>query len=190
MTEYTEAIRQHIRSMRSEPAPPPWTRVEAPLIGGLHSVGFGVHPGQEDLLLVASWSGRSVLDGLTGGIVARDGDEAVQEWTGPLGQECAGIGPLDGQWLPMTGIWGGGLPRVTIDDWSVARLVIDWPDERVVLQPPGRDVTVPGEEFGCVQLDAPMSEVRAAGFSRSSRVLAIATASELTIFARQGPVGT
>ena len=184
MSEYSEALRQRLRSLPPGSPPEPWERVEVGLVGGVHSVGFGVSPTQLDLLLVASWSGRSVLDGLTGERLARDRDESVAEWTGELGEDCQGIGPLDGQRIPMAGIWGGGLLMTTLDGWSIARLAVDWPEERIVLQPPGADILAAGRETGCVQLGDPVSEVRAAGFSRSGRVLVIATSSDLIFFAR------
>lgn len=184
MSEYSEALRQRIRALTPGPPPKPWEGVEVSLAGGIHSVGFGVAPGQRDLLLVASWSGRAVFDGLTGERLARDRDDSVAKWTGELGEDCQGIGPLDGQRILTAGIWGGGLLVTTIDGWSIARFAVDWPDERIVLQPPGADILTAGREAGCVQLGSPASEVRAAGFSHTGRVLVIATSSELTLFAR------
>lgn len=97
------------------------------------------------------------------------------------------MGPLEGQRSRMAGIWGGGLPLVALDDWSVARFAVDRPGERMVLQPPGGNALIPERAMGCVQLDNTASDIGAAGFSHTGHVLVIAPASDLSLFVR--PVG-
>ena len=187
VSDYVDGLRVRLRSMPTGQPQSPWEPVTTKLVGGVHSAGFGTGWGQEDLLLVASWAGRSVIDGLSGDEIARDRDDEVSRWMSPLGVDCAGIGPLDGELVPVAGIWGGGLPRTTEDGWSIALVAPDWPDEMVVLQPPGCTLDSEERARGCVRLPDPISEVRAAGFSRTGRTLVIATSSELTLYSRTVP---
>lgn len=134
---------------------------------------------------MVSGSGRGVVS--TGGaVVARDHTDHLQDWYDPFGLVAAGIGPLAGTRVRLAGQAGGGLPLTTADGWSVGRYPVDWPDERVVLEPPNAGVLWPGHESGCVGLLGPdaLFEVRAAGFSRTGRLLVTATAGDLTLYTR------
>lgn len=161
--------------------PPPWQLVCEASVGGLRSIGFARNT---ELLLVTSSQGRGVFDATTGQRVARDSDEDFHE--DPFNLEAAGIGPLDGQMIRMTGIHGGGLPASTPDGWRVERLAILWPDESALLITPGSWVF--GVSFGKkadltkVMVD---SEIRAWGFSASGQSLVLAESSGLRIYTRR-----
>src|ERR1700677_2578198 len=48
-----------------------------------------------------------------------------------------GFGPLAGQTVRTSGLAGGGLAVSTADGWTAERLVLDWPEESLLLVPPG-----------------------------------------------------
>jgi hypothetical protein len=160
--------------------PPPWKLSGCAGVGGLESVGFGRGT---DLLLVTSSQGRGVFDCLTGQRVARDRSEETMEDSTNL--EAIGIGPLDDQIIRMAGLNGGGLPNGTPDGWTADRLVLQWPEETLVLVPPGSWI------YG-LAFDKPAdfvkvfvgSEVRAWGFSATGRSLILATSGDVTMYAR------
>jgi len=77
---------------------------------------------------------------------------------------CTGIGPLAGTAVRVTSIWGGGLIRVSEDGWSIDIVPVDWPEQRVILQPPGCDVMTEHLAANCVLVVVPETEVRATGF--------------------------
>lgn len=162
-------------------APPmPWTCVTSAGVGGLTAVGYAR---DTDLLLVTSSQGRGVFDCLTGERVARDPNMEFLEDTGNL--ETAGIGPLAGQLIRMSGIFGGGLPVVTADGWQAERLVLQWPAESLILVPP--EASIFGglynkpSQFLKISVE---SEVRAWGFSPTGHSLVLATSSDVTIYRR------
>lgn len=160
--------------------PPPWKSSGSSGVGGLLSVGFGRGT---DLLLVTSSQGRGVFDCFTGQRIARDRSDETTEDSANL--EARGIGPLEGQVIRLSGLSGGGLPAGTGDGWAAERLVLEWPEEILVLVPPGSWI------FG-LAFNKPAnftklfvgSEVRAWGFSPTGRSLVLATSSDLTIYAR------
>lgn len=160
--------------------PSPWKSVGGGAVGGLESVGFGRGT---DLLLVTSSRGRGVFDCRTGQRVARDQSDETGEDTVNL--EAIGIGPLADQIICMSGLNGGGLPTGTADGWQAARLVLQWPEEILVLVPPGSWIY--GAAFGKAADFFKIfvgSEIRAWGFSPTGRSLVLATSSEVTIYAR------
>ena len=61
---------------------------------------------------------------------------------------------------------------------------VDWPEQRVILQPPGSDVMTERLAANCVLIDVPATEVRATGFAPTGRTFVLATASDLVIFGR------
>lgn len=160
--------------------PPPWTGVTSAGVGGLMAVGYAR---DTDLLLVTSSQGQGVFDCLTGERVARNPNTEFWEDTGNL--ETAGIGPLAGQLIRMSGIFGGGLSVVTADGWQVERLVLQWPAESLLLVPPGAsifgDLYNQPAQFHKISVE---SEVRAWGFSPTGNSLVLATSSEVTIYRR------
>lgn len=88
---------------------------------------------------------------------------------------CPGLGPVVGTQVRIAGLWGGGLHATTPDGWSLDVVVLEWPNERVLLSANGgiyRDP--PGHGWGHV-FHCDYSTFRAAGFFSSGRTLAVAT---------------
>lgn len=167
------------------PVPAPWRPVATVSVGGLTEVGIHSSSTGEEFVLVVSSTGRGVVS--TGGeVVARDRDDQLGDWYDPIELVATGIGPLAGQRVRLAGLAGGGLALGTTDGWSVGRYPVDWPDERVILEPPNTGVLWPGHESGCVRLlgpDVPY-EVRTVGFSRTGRLLVTATAGDVALYSR------
>ncbi len=94
----------------------------------------------------------------------------------------------------MSGLFGGGLPAGTSDGWAAERLVLQWPEEMLVLVPPGSWIL--GLAFNKpanFEKISVGSEIRAWGFSPTGKSLVLATSSDVTIYtrpqvARAGPV--
>lgn len=132
--------------------------------------------GEEQVLVVTT----------TGELLARDRTEPDDHWYDEFALTAEGIGPLAGMWIRLAGMHGGGLPHCTRDGWSVTYYPVDWPEERLVLEPPDRAMLWPGHEDGCVLLfgpDAPV-ELRTFGFSPSGRLLMVAASDGVTTYAR------
>lgn len=155
-------------------APKEWRRVAEFAVGGLREVGFTP---DDRYLLVVSASGRGLIDTATGRRVARDTAEprADSPWLDDAQHMAEAIGPATGMRIAVVGLWGGDLPQSTLDGWTV-RVSREGQAETVVLL---RRST--SERW---VLDEPFTEVRAAGFSTTSRFLAIATSSDVTLFER------
>lgn len=149
--------------------PEPWRRVASDIIGGLTNVGFAHADGQE-LLLVVSWNGRGVFD-LDGNRIARDPTGLDDTWHDEDTMTAIGIGPLEGERVPIAGLWGGTLPSSTADGWTVRR-----DGERVLLL---RDDIEPA-----VLQDEDFFDFRVAGFSPTGRALVIATGGDFTLLVR------
>ncbi len=163
--------------------PEPWTAVPVVHVGGLTDVGVRSADGIEYILTVTQ-SGRGLFDSADG-LVARDRAEPPDDWVDQIGLEADGIGPLEGQRVRLAGLAGGGLPTATHDGWHITRAAIDWPNEYVFLEPPGRGVLWSGHEDGCAKLLGDEAvDLRAAGFSPTGRMLVLATAADLRIFVR------
>lgn len=179
------AVVDRIRASAVRPPPPPWRHVGTFRVGGLTSVGFD---DGSDVLLVVSAHGRGVFDCLTGDRLARDRnlpDPVTEEWDDPFTLEAPGVGPLAGRRVRICGLYGGGLPVMTRDGWQAERLVLDWPDETLVLTSPGSSVFAapPGRPAVFTKV-AVRPEVRAWGFSSTGRSLVLASSGELSIFCR------
>jgi len=159
--------------------PLPWRDLGAFGIGGLISVGFG---SDDTWLLVTSHQGRGVFNSRTGERVARDA--GIGDWEDPFTLSAQGIGPLEAQTVRMSGLYGGGLPRLTADHWSVEPVFYDWPSGSVILEH-GPKTTVWLEEraAGCARL-CDVDAVRAIGFSRSGNSLVIAESHTLHLYGR------
>jgi hypothetical protein len=178
--EHLLPLIRRVRGAPVKPPPPPWQPSGAHAIGGLSDVGFGRG---SDLLLVVSSDGRGVFDCIAGVRVARD--RSNDDWRDMRELEAQGMGPLAGQRIRTSGIAGGGLALRTVDGWEAERLTLDWPEELLLLLPPGgrlyedRRGRLP--EFTKVAVS---SGVRAWGFSPTGRSLVLATSSDVTIFSR------
>jgi hypothetical protein len=162
--------------------PAPWRCVTTWAVGGLFQVGYAEGT---DLLLVLSSQGRGVFDCLTGEKVARDYNEA-HDYFDPIRLVARGFGPLDGKSIRMAGLFGGGLPRTTKDDWSLEEVAPCWPTRNIELTGPDlahEDGSVARGEPVLVAEDSPC-ELRAYGFSETGRSFVIAVTCDLVIFAR------
>lgn len=161
----------------------PWSPVGHHSVGGLTDVGFGR---ATDLLLVVSHAGRGVFDGITGARVARDPDAANCTWQDFSELEALGIGPLEDQLVRTSGLAGGALPTSTTDRWQIERLMLDWPDESLLLVAPDSWIYEqrPNRSSSFLKL-AVESEVRAFGFSPTGRTLLLATSSDLVLYSRE-----
>ncbi|WP_218824524.1 hypothetical protein [Asanoa hainanensis] len=155
--------------------------------GGLLGVGFGEHPETgEDLLMVVSGDGFGLLEVATGTKIARDRDPDSEVST-PDGPDlaCPGIGVLAGSRVRIAGLFGGGLHTTTEDGRTIDVVSPEWPHHRVILSADGgRNSGEPGNTWWHVFSDEGHGEFRAAGFSPTGRTLAIATASDVTLFMR------
>ncbi len=184
VSAHSESLRARLRAIPVGTPPAPWVVVPPLAVGGLTNIGVSAANGT-DMIMTISHDGRRVVDG-RGTRVARDHTEPDDGWLDEFALEASGIGPLEGERLRIAGLSGGGLPLGTHDGWHVARVVIDWPSELVILEPPGCGALWPGHEAGCLTVfsnDA--MELRVAGFSPSGRTLVIGTASDLHLYVRE-----
>lgn len=96
-----------------------------------------------------------------------------------------GLGPFAGK-VRMAGLRGGGLPICTADGWGLQRRPLAWPDDELILSPPGQTMlwTPRDQPMQLTRLAGFAEEVRAFGFSPTGGTFIIATASDLAIFAR------
>lgn len=176
---------RRVRNASVEDPPSPWRRVAVHAVGGLTDVGFGRG---SDLLLVVSSDGRGVFDCITGLRVARDPSMPAAgeaDWLDAHELQAVAIGPIAGELVSTSGLAGGGLTLSTHDGWTAERLVLDWPDESLLLVPPGSWIyeTRAGRhaEFTKVAVER---EVRAWGFSPTGNSLILATSSDVAIYGR------
>jgi len=161
--------------------PAPWQEPVFFAIGGLTCAGFAEN---SDLLLTVSHDGRGVLDCHEGSMIARDDSNEFNFDFGNLKVE--GIGPLAGQKVHMSGLYGGGLACQTTDGWSIERHPLSWPDDELFLSPPGQTLlgSHADQPVDVSKLANFSSEIRAFGFSPTGRSLIIATAADISLFRR------
>lgn len=143
----------------------PWKKVADVAIGGLTEVGFV--PGSA-LLLVVSHQGRGLVSLATGDRVARDRQE-TGSWFDASRPAALGIGPLDGQWIEVTGLAGGRLPVTTADGWQARRV--------------RRGVALARPAGESAEVNEP-EEMRAFGFSPDGATFMIASSPSVVIFRR------
>jgi hypothetical protein len=159
--------------------PSPWKMGTINRVGGCWHVGFS--PGH-DLLLVESTSGFSLFDTISGKQVARD-DGLGSSWEQKLALSVVGFDQIRAQIVPMAGLWGGGLRRMTADGFYLSMQAPKWPSERVVLSYPDPSGSN-RRKLQALVADDLETELRAYGFSDTGRSFIIATASTLTTFFR------
>jgi len=178
-SSHLDPLRREIEQRQIAPAPSPWQLKARLSIAGLLEIGFDA---DSELLLVASSSGRSVIDCQSGEKVARDR-------TDNLGSDrhlqTRGIGPLQDRVIRMAGINGGGLPVATADGWMVEDITLAWPEQHLLLVEPGS--WLHGARYHRPALFHKLGvelEVRAFGFSYTGLSLVIATAGEVLVYGR------
>ncbi|MGF6594513.1 hypothetical protein [Pseudomonas sp. 2835] len=178
-SRHLDPLRQAIRQQPVAPAPAPWKLTGQFTVAGLLEVGFDR---DSERLLVASSSGRSVID-------CRSGEKIARDRTDNLGSdhylETRGIGPLNERVIRMSGIQGGGLPISTSDGWVVENITLAWPEQHLLLVEPGSWLHGARYnrpwQFHTLAIE---TEVRAFGFSYTGLSLVIATGGELLIYGR------
>lgn len=176
-----DGLRARVRAIPTGSPPPPWVAVAPIAVGGLTDVGVSSSGGRE-LVLTVSHSGRAVFDA-DGVRLARDYAEPSDAWLDEVGLGALGIGPLADERVRIAGLAGGGLPTGTRDGRRVRNFPVDWPDDRVILEPPGCDALRAGD--GCVAVFAnDACELRAFGFSSSGQMLIVATSADLRLYVR------
>lgn len=180
-TSHLDPLKEQLRALQTVAPPSPWRRVAIVAVGGLRSIGFD--RGSE-LLLVVSSAGRGVIDCRSGEKVARDYDDFYED---EQFLEADGIGPLQGQTVRVSGLFGGGLPISTQDGWSVELVTLDWPVKDILLLEPFSFLygSLYGKPTAFHKIGAE-SELRACGFSYTGNTLVIATSSDVAVFSRDG----
>ena len=177
--EHLRAMYQRIDAAPLTPEPAPWKRVDH-AVGGLTEIGFA---DDTDLLVVLSGQGRGIYDCTSGERLERDYDSDFPHDARNL--TTPGFGVLEGKTIRTAGLAGGGLPSGTDDGWCVHRFAFHWPEEILLLTPPGNwiygGVPSMGSDFYRLGSD---SEIRAFGFSPTGRTLVIATGSDLAILTK------
>jgi hypothetical protein len=157
-------------------------------VGGLLGIGFAVAPDTgRDLVMVVSVDGHGLFDAVTGEKIARDHDPDPEGSTPDAVPDlsCPGLGPVAGTRVHIAGLFGGGLHTTTSDGWRLEVVSPEWPHHRVLLSKgSGMPHSGPHGERWWHIFDSDYSELRTAGFSPSGRTLAVATSSDLTLWAR------
>ena len=177
--KHLKPMYQRIDSAPMNCEPSPWRRFDH-AVGGLTDIGFA---DDTDFLIVLSGQGRAVFGCTSGERVERDYDTDFPQDYRNL--TASGFGVLDGQTIRTVGLAGGGLARGTNDGWYVHRFTFHWPEEILLMTPPGHciygNVASMGSDF--YRLGSEL-EVRAFGFSPTGRSLVIATGSDLAILTK------
>jgi hypothetical protein len=179
--DHLEPFRRRVRDAQKASPPPPWRFVTSHAVGGLTEAGFA---DDGELILVLSWQGRGIFDGISGERISRDRNDDRSAWYGRDRLLGVGFGPLEGQTVRLAGLWGGGLPVSTNDYWRVENLTLNWPESHLLLFEPNLKQSAYSDNSQFYKLLAPISEVRGFGFSYTGKSLLIATSSDLTLYAR------
>ncbi|MCL2348360.1 MAG: hypothetical protein FWC50_08875 [Planctomycetaceae bacterium] len=184
---YPIHLRQRINEILAKPisAPPsPWKALLLPIVGGLVEVGFSE---SSEYLLAITHDGRGLFDCSTGEKIARDYSplDGSAAWHDSTRLRAKGIGPVSEEWIPLSGLWGGGLRKDTNDGWFVKSYALDWPNEHLILENIQGHVALDTRfPFDATVLGIE-SEVRAFGFSWSGRNLVLATSDTLWMWRKQ-----
>ena len=159
---------------------PAWRAAGSARVRGLRGVGFDE---DSELLLVESSGGKDVFDAATGQRVASD-PEAGSTFVEEVRLESHGIGPLAGKVIRVCGLFGGGLPLMTLDGWGVELVHHAWPHvASLVLVPPGASLWDPSKARNCAKVaetEAPL----ACGFSHTGQSLILAHSHTLEMWTR------
>lgn len=160
--------------------PSAWRAVAGPSLRGVRGVGFEV---DSELLLVEWTDGKSIVDCVTGQRVAHDPEAAITP-DEEVRLESHGVGPLAEKIVRVCGLFGGGLPLMTLDGWTVELVHHHWPHlASVVLVPRGLSIWEPTQIRHCFKL-AETEAPRACGFSHTGQSLILARGHILQIWTR------
>lgn len=182
MSSYKEDNRKRLigllSSIKEGKTPIGWKHVASIAVGGLLSVGFSK---QGSYLLVVSSQGRGVINCDTGEKVARD-DEPY-EGSSDNELTCLGIGPIEGEDVPLCGLNGGGMPHTTSKGESLVLVAPNWPEYDLILCQNYKDPFVDGHQNECTKIYT--EHVRAFGFSWCSNYIVAACGSDLDLWKRE-----
>lgn len=162
-----------------QPPPAPWFTQDTYGVGGLLAIGYAPNT---DFLLVISSQGRGIFDCRTGERIARDYDNADNTYD-EIALTAQGFGPLVNTTVPISGLYGGGLPRGTYDGWALQAVPDPWPHHSIVLEYPYTSIYT-NIEHGVKVGDDGSCELRAYGFSPTGQSFVVALSCELTVFTR------
>lgn len=176
MIDQTDGVRRRIRECPVTKPAAPWTLVATIAVGGLTEVGFAE---ESDVLLVVSHSGRGLFDCRTGSRIARDTTERDVIWHDDPRLLAQGIGPLEGKWIRICGLAGGGLPQLADNGYWTEAFALDWPETHLLLGGPWGSLYDDKTRFTKLAIE---TDVRAFGFSNSGDTLVLATSSYLLLF--------
>ncbi len=177
---HQETLRKILERMPMSEVPEPWALIGGSAVGGLTEIGFV--PDTDDLLVVSS-QGRGLFDTLTGEKLSRDSEEFFDN-PDSTGHTAPAIGRDSGKTVPLAGLHGGGLARVTRDGWMIDVIHLPWPRHVLFLSSeykPCYDAS--GHSWKIC--DDGACEYRAAGFSPSGRAFVFASSCELVIYGRK-----
>jgi len=176
---YQDKLREILERMPVSDAPAPWSVIGSSAVGGLTAVGFV--PGTDDLLVV-SRQGRGLFDTRTGEKLSRDYEEFFEN-RDQSNLTAPGIGRASGSIVPLAGLYGGGLSRVTSDGWTIEVIQLPWPRHVLYLSSNYKPCYDNSGSAWKICDDRPC-EFRSAGFSPSGRAFVFATSCELVIYGR------
>lgn len=164
--------------MPKPPLPKPWKSLTEPLVGGLLAVGYGKN---SDHLLVVADDGLAVYNAQTGKRIAREytlTDELSESYYDFETHMAPGIGPLDGQIIPLAGPYGGHLKSHSKDGWALS------------LGEPGANglykvlLAAPKLSGQPVQIGEVLEKPFAYGFSDTGRTIVVASSNTLLLFVK------
>ena len=175
--------RDEIRNTPITKPPLPWVELSMPLIGGLVEIGFSE---TSDYLLAITWNGRGVFNCSTGEKVARDAENfgGDEPWYNGMHMKAQGIGPVAEQWIPLCGIWGGGLRRQTDDGWQIEEETLDWPIRTYLLKCKNQIGVLDIRKSFVATVIERDSDIIAFGFSWSGKHLVLVQSHTLRLWKR------
>lgn len=181
--QYQKALIERFRNLPLLPPKEPWLPVATLAIGGFEALGFSE---DSKYLLVLSSQGSSVIGSADGGMLARDSSPGMGDWLDFDNLRAEGNGPLKGQSVRLAGIFGGGLPTVSVDGWVLDKLAPDWPSSFVTLSSPGSSPWVEGQANEITRIAPTSGEdtVMAYGFSWDRSCFVVATSHGVDLFRR------
>ena len=161
--------------------PKPWGKPSYIAVGGLTDIGF---QDNSDLLVCISSAGRGVIDCLKCEKVARDPSMDFDFDQGNLLVE--GIGNLQGCYIKMAGLSGGGLPSGTYDGWTVERHPFAYPNEQLIVASCWQSILSANhdEKVSLYKLTNFITPLIAYGYSPTGNSFVVATSSDLIVYTR------
>ena len=182
MSSYKEKNRKRLINLlgyvKPEKNPKGWHHVTSVGVGGLLSVGFSKI--ENNLLLVVSSSGRSLIECSTGNKIERDYEEyeGLDEWN----STCKGIGTVQDETIIISGLNGGGLPQSNSAGESLEVVSPNWPEQDLVLCREYKCSLIDGHQSYCNIIYT--EHLRGFGFSWCGNYIVAACGSDFDIWQR------